>query len=104
MLAAQGRSEAGRRYVVDVTRNGGAGQAEHREGHQGGRAVHSVSFPGFTGEAPLAAKLHVREYPLRPWVELEPTRHPLAVAQCEGISREDAIARAMALMHPSESP
>ena len=44
--------------------------------------------------------LHVREYPMRPWVELEPTDHPLAVVQREGMSRVDAIALAERLLHP----
>lgn len=60
--------------------------------------------PGFESEAPLAAKLHVREYPLRPWVELAPTEHPLAVAQREGLSSDDAVARVEALLHPDRVP
>ena len=60
----------------------------------------SNAVPGFESEELLAARLQVREYPLRPWVELAPTEHPLAVAQREGLMREDAVARAEALLHP----
>jgi hypothetical protein len=60
--------------------------------------------PGFEDEEPLAAKLHVREYPLRPWVELAPTEHPLASAQRKGLARDDAVARVEALLHPDRSP
>ena len=47
----------------------------------------------------LKTHVHVRSYPLRPWVELEPTEHPLAVEQREGISAERAIALAERLLH-----
>ncbi len=35
---------------------------------------------------PLKAYVHTRPIGLRPWAELEPTEHPLAVEQREGIS------------------
>jgi hypothetical protein len=38
----------------------------------------------------LKARLHFREHGLRPMIELEPTEHPLAVEQREGISLERA--------------
>jgi len=52
----------------------------------------------------LKTRLHVRPYPLRPSVELEPTEHPLAVDQREGIARARAIALAERLLHPATSP
>lgn len=62
----------------------------------------SNAVPGFESEEPLAARLHVRAYPSRPWVELAPTAHPLAVAQRDGIAREDAVARVEQLLHPTD--
>jgi hypothetical protein len=50
----------------------------------------------------LKARLHVQPYPDRPRVELEPTSHPLAVDQRNGIPLERAIAAAQALLHPEE--
>ena len=43
----------------------------------------SNSVPGFESSEPLAAKLHVRAYPLRPWVEqrLQTIRWPLRSAK-----------------------
>lgn len=58
------------------------------------------ALPEYPDTQLLKTRLHVREYPLRPWVELEPTDHPLAVDQREGISRERAIAVAERLLHP----
>jgi hypothetical protein len=48
----------------------------------------SVSAVGFE------CRLHVREYPSRPGVELEPTDHPLAVDQRQGMDRDRAAALA----------
>jgi len=58
------------------------------------------SVPHYPETQLLKTMLHVREYPMRPWVELEPTDHPWAVAQREVISRVDAIALAERLLHP----
>jgi hypothetical protein len=38
---------------------------------------------------------------MRPWVEREPTEHPLAVDQRDGLPGERAIAMAEHLLHPS---
>lgn len=57
------------------------------------------SIPGYPDTQLLKAMLHVREYPMRPWVELEPTDHPLAIDQRQGISRDQAIAVAERLLH-----
>ena len=61
------------------------------------------SLPGYPETQLLKTRLHVREYPMRPWVELEPTDHPLAVDQREGLSQQRAIAIAEALRHPPGS-
>ena len=50
----------------------------------------------------LKTRLHVRAYPNRPSVELEPTDHPLAVDQRTGIGRQRAIELAERLLHPVE--
>lgn len=34
----------------------------------------------------IKAKIHFVDNGLRPWIELEPTEHPFAVCQREGIS------------------
>jgi hypothetical protein len=50
----------------------------------GGRVVFGWlcnRVPGYPDTLLLKARLHVRAYPERPWVELEPTEHPLAVDQ-----------------------
>ena len=46
-----------------------------------------------TFENPFAQKCNVNVRPggLRPLIELEPTDHPLAIAQRDGISLEDAL-------------
>jgi hypothetical protein len=61
------------------------------------------SVPGYPETQLLKTLLHVREYPMRPTVELEPTEHRLAMDQRTGISRERAIAMAERLLHPPES-
>jgi hypothetical protein len=55
--------------------------------------------PGYPDTLLLKARLHVRAYPERPWVELEPTEHPLAVDQRQGFSEERAAAMAEQLLH-----
>ena len=47
----------------------------------------------------LKTHVHLRPPPLRPVIELEPTDHPLAIAQREGISRERHRALALAHLH-----
>jgi hypothetical protein len=60
------------------------------------------SLPGYPDTQLLKSYLHVREYPMRPWVELEPTEHPLAVDQREGVSVERALAMASDLLHRTD--
>lgn len=46
------------------------------------------AIPGYPdpGDEPLKAALHIRPWPTRPSIELEPTDYPLAVEQREGIT------------------
>ena len=48
--------------------------------------------PTYEPIIPLKTRIHTRPLGLRPWVELEPTDHPLAIEQRDGI-RYDRIAR-----------
>lgn len=59
-------------------------------------------LPDYPETQELKTRLHVRAYPLRPTVELEPIEHPLAVDQREGIARERAIQLAERLLHSPE--
>ena len=61
------------------------------------------SIPGYPETQLLKTMLHVREYPMRPWVELEPTEHPLALDQRAGISVERAITITEHLLHPPQA-
>jgi hypothetical protein len=60
----------------------------------------SSVIPGYAADEPLKAALHVRPWPTRPFIELEPTDHPLAVEQREGITRERVQEIAERVMHP----
>jgi hypothetical protein len=46
------------------------------------------SLPGYPDTLNLKTNVHLRPYPLRPRIELQPTDHPLAIEQREGISIE----------------
>jgi hypothetical protein len=48
----------------------------------------------FPTTEPIAARMHVREVGVRPFYEVEPTDHPLAVAQREGLELHEAVALA----------
>lgn len=51
----------------------------------------STSLPGFPESYNLKCMVHPQDGGLRPSIELEPTDHPLAVAQREGIDVDRAI-------------
>jgi hypothetical protein len=53
------------------------------------------AMPGYPETAELKTMAHGRKGKLRPWIEVEPTDHPLAVEQREGIT----VARADELEH-----
>jgi hypothetical protein len=48
----------------------------------------STSLPGYPETLNLKTLVHTRAVGLVPWIELEPTDHPLAVEQRTGITRE----------------
>jgi hypothetical protein len=54
----------------------------------------SSSIPGFSDTVNLKTNVHFRPPGQRPWVELEPTDHPLAVQQRKGIAFEQVVAYA----------
>ena len=60
------------------------------------------AIPGYPdpGEEPLKAALHIRPWPTRPFIELEPTDYPLAIEQREGVTVERVRAIAERVMHP----
>jgi hypothetical protein len=60
------------------------------------------TVPGFPETQLLKTMIHIRPYPTRPSVELEPTDHPLAIAQRTGLSRSQAIELAEGLLHPMD--
>ncbi len=51
----------------------------------------SNELRGFPGSLGLKLNVHPRDDRQRPWLELEPTDHPLAVAQREGIAFEKVL-------------
>ena len=48
----------------------------------------SASLAGYPETEPLKTRVHLRDHGQRPFIELEPTEHPLAVEQRSGITRE----------------
>jgi hypothetical protein len=54
-------------------------------------------------DALLKSMLHLRPVPTRPYIELEPTDHPLAVAQKEGISAAKVQEIAERLLHGDQT-
>jgi hypothetical protein len=45
-------------------------------------------LPWYPDTLLLKTNVHVCPYPQRPWIELEPTDHPLAIHHREGITRD----------------
>ena len=58
------------------------------------------SLPGYPDTLQLKTMVRVRPWPTRPYVELEPTSHPLAVEQREGITLDRVREIAEQIMHP----
>lgn len=48
----------------------------------------SAAIKGYPDTENLKTRVHLRDHGIRPYIELEPTDHPLAVEQREGISVE----------------
>lgn len=57
------------------------------------------AVPGYPDTQQLKTMVRVRPWPTRPLVELEPTDHPLAVEQREGISEARAREIAESVLH-----
>ena len=61
----------------------------------------STTLTGYPETVNLATNVHTRAVGLRPSVELEPTNHPLAVEQREGITVERVQQLAAMILHPA---
>jgi hypothetical protein len=74
----------------------------HREGRESQEPFFAwlPSVPPGYPDAQLKAMVHLRPLPDRPWIELEPTDHPLAIDQREGIPAARAQQIAEKLLHP----
>jgi len=48
-------------------------------------------WPFYTDTENIKSIIHLRNDGIRPYIELEPTEHPLALIQSEGISSEQVI-------------
>lgn len=57
-------------------------------------------LPGYPNTLSLKTMVHTRPVGVRPCVELEPTDHPLALEQRNGVTWDRVRAIATALMHP----
>jgi len=62
----------------------------------------NTALPFYGDTLNLKTMVHLRDDGLRPLVIVEPTDHPLAVAQREGISTETVEEMVSALLHPIE--
>jgi hypothetical protein len=58
------------------------------------------AVPGYPDTQQLKTMVRVRPWPTRPFVELEPTDHPLAIEQRKGITEARARKIAEGIMHP----
>jgi hypothetical protein len=59
-------------------------------------------FPWYPDTLSLKTSVHLRPYPDRPRIELEPTDHPLAIHQRDGITEETLAEIFAANEHPIE--
>ncbi len=59
-------------------------------------------IPGYPDTQNLKTALHIRPWPDRPFIELEPTDHPLALEQQAGITVDRVQEIAQLVMHPPE--
>ncbi|HZS09300.1 MAG TPA: DUF2199 domain-containing protein [Blastocatellia bacterium] len=62
----------------------------------------STSIPGYPETLSLKTNVHAREVGRRPFIELEPTDHPLAVEQREGITWERVQEIAEIVLHSAD--
>lgn len=61
----------------------------------------SNRLPGYPDTLKIKTQVHVRSYPNRPLIELEPSDHPLAVEQHEGIDEARVIELLEFCLHPA---
>lgn len=61
------------------------------------------SLPGYPETLSLKTNVHTRAVGIRPFIELEPTDHPLALEQREGITAARVVEIAEAAMHHNSS-
>ncbi len=61
----------------------------------------SNNVPGYPETLSLKIHVHTRSVGIRPYVELEPTEHPLAVEQKSGITLARVAEPAALIMHSS---
>jgi hypothetical protein len=59
-----------------------------------------TAIPGYPDTQAMPAAINVRPWPTRPFIELKPTDHPLAVEQRDGIAPERVQEIARRIMHP----
>ncbi len=60
----------------------------------------SNTFPWYPDTFLLKTNVHLRPFPSRPWVELEPSDHPLSIHQRDGITPETLAEIFAANQHP----
>jgi hypothetical protein len=60
----------------------------------------STRLPGYPDTVNIKTMVHTQPVGIRPTIELEPTDHPLAVEQRDGISRERIETIAELVLHP----
>jgi hypothetical protein len=62
----------------------------------------SSSVPGYPETLSFKTMVHTREIGVRPFVELEPTEHPLAIEQRDGVTWERVQELAEIVLHGQE--
>lgn len=60
----------------------------------------NAAITGYPDTINLKTMVHLRDNGLRPFIELEPTDHPLAIEQRDGISTERVIELSDPYLHP----
>ncbi|WP_018681916.1 DUF2199 domain-containing protein [Actinokineospora enzanensis] len=78
-------------------------ESEGREHDESTFGWLSSVLPMYPETIGLATRLHQRPVGERPVVQLEPTDHPLAVEQREGITRDRVVELVELLLHPAGS-
>jgi len=59
--------------------------------------------PYYEDQENIKSRIHFRNNGIRPFIELEPTNHPLAIAQSQGISSEELIKIYQYYVHGTKS-